>query len=231
MKLKVKVKQPSKPNATLYSTKDWGIYIANKCFDDGYRLNNLKLQYLLYFVYKFFKDKNIRIFYDDVKDTDWVCKQGFPKFFNAYYRLTGYGIMKVHCKLKEEIDLTNSVFRKDVDDIIKHYVAKDIYVLDTLFKQAEGIDEKQQVIDDRIRHTETGFNYDKEHDLLYVKLKNCPNYYVDQLEDRYFDLWRDSETDEVVGAHIWNASEWFRTVLKTVEANSMDKEEKNELDK
>lgn len=39
-------------------------------------------------------------------------------------------------------------------------------------------------------------NYDAEHDLLYVKLKECPNHYVDQFEDKYFDLWRDSETDE-----------------------------------
>lgn len=67
-------------------------------------------------------------------------------------------------------------------------------------------------------------NYDKEHDLLYVNLKNCPNHYVDQLEDKYFDLWRDSETDEVVGAHIWNASEWFRTILKTKETQNNTKE-------
>lgn len=64
-------------------------------------------------------------------------------------------------------------------------------------------------------------NYDKKHDLLYIKLKDCPNHYVDQLEDKYFDLWRDSETDEVVGAHIWNASEWFRAILRTTEEHTV----------
>ena len=67
-------------------------------------------------------------------------------------------------------------------------------------------------------------NYDKEHDLLYIKLKDCPNHYVDQLEDKYFDLWRDSETGEIVGAHIWNVSEWFRTILKTKETQNNTKE-------
>lgn len=80
--------------------------------------------------------------------------------------------------------------------------------------ETERIDEKQ------IINNQTHFNYDKEHDLLYIKLKDCPNHYVDQLEDKYFDLWRDSETDEIVGAHIWNASEWFRTILKTAEEHS-----------
>ncbi len=74
------------------------------------------------------------------------------------------------------------------------------------------------------QNREIEFNYDKEHDLLYVNLKNCPNHYVDQLEDKYFDLWRDSETDEVVGAHIWNVSEWFRTILKTKETQNNTKE-------
>ena len=35
-----------------------------------------------------------------------------------------------------------------------------------------------------------------------------------------FDLWRNSETDEIVGAHIWNASEWFKMILKTAEEHS-----------
>lgn len=64
-------------------------------------------------------------------------------------------------------------------------------------------------------------NYDAEHDLLYVKLKECPNHYVAQFEDKYCDLWRDSKTDEIVGAHIWNASKWFRTILKTVKEHSI----------
>lgn len=76
------------------------------------------------------------------------------------------------------------------------------------------------------------FNYDKEHDLLYIKLKDCPNHYVDQLEDKYFDLWRDSETGEIVGAHIWNVTEWFRTILRTAEEKYLVcGGEKNELDK
>ena len=56
--------------------------------------------------------------------------------------------------------------------------------------------------------------------MLYVNLKNCPNHYVEQLEDKYFDLWRDSKTDEIVGAHIWNASEWFKMIFKTAEEHS-----------
>ena len=82
----------------------------------------------------------------------------------------------------------------------------------------ERIDKKQ------IINNQPHFNYDKEHDLLYVSLRTCPNHYVDQLEDKYFDLWRDSETGEIVGAHIWNASEWFRTILKTKEIQNNTKE-------
>lgn len=217
MKLKVKVKQPSKPNTILYSTEDWGIYIANTCFDEGYQISNLKLQFLLYFIYKHFKDKNMRIFYDDVKGKDWVCNQGFPKFFNAYYMFCGFGGMSIPFKLKETVDLTCSAFCMEVMDIVKRYRAKDIYVLNTLFQEAEDIKEKEAIVRKRVKNNETEFNYDKEHDLLYVSLKNCPNHYVDQLEDKYFDLWRDAETDRIVGAHIWNASEWFRTILKTAE--------------
>ena len=84
----------------------------------------------------------------------------------------------------------------------------------TKMDETERIDKKQ------IINNQTHFNYDKEHDLLYVNLKNCPNHYVEQLEDSYFDLWRDSKTDEIVGAHIWNASEWFRMILKTAEEHS-----------
>ena len=67
-------------------------------------------------------------------------------------------------------------------------------------------------------------NYDKKLDLLYVSLKNCPNHYVDQLKDKYFSLWRDSETNENVGAYIGNASEWFRTILTTKETQNNTKE-------
>lgn len=224
MKLKVKVKQSSKPNTILYSTKDWGIYIANTCFDEGYQISNLKLQYLLYLVYKYFKDKNVRIFCDDIKGQDWTYKQGFPKFFNAYYYINSLGITKFFFKIEEKIDLTTCVFCKEVDNIVKPYAVKDVCVLDTLFKKAEGIKEKEEITEKRIKNNETNFNYDKEHDLFYVSLKNCPNHYVDQLEDKYFDLWRDSETDEVVGAHLWNASEWFRTILKTKETQNNTKE-------
>ena len=78
----------------------------------------------------------------------------------------------------------------------------------------------ERIVKKQIINNQTHFNYDKEHDLLYISLKNCPNHYVDQLEDKYFDLWRDSETDEIVGAHIWNASEWFKMILKTAEEHS-----------
>lgn len=168
----------------------------------------------------------MRIFYNDVKGQDWTDKQGFPKFLSAYYYINSLGITKFSSKIDEQIDLTNCIFCKEVDDIIKCYAVKDVCVLDTLFKKAESIKEIEEITKKRIKNNETNFNYDKEHDLFYVSLKNCPNHYVDLLEDKHFDLWRDSETDEVVGAHIWNAGEWFRTVLKTVEANSMDKEEK-----
>ena len=52
------------------------------------------------------------------------------------------------------------------------------------------------------------FNYEKKLDLLYVRLKNCPNHYVDQLKDKDFGLWQNSETDEKVGAYIGDASKW-----------------------
>lgn len=225
MILNLRAKQLSKPklNKNLYSTEHWAIYIANKCFDDGYQISNFKLQFLLYFIYKHFKDKGMRIFYDDVKDKDWVCNQGFPKFFSAYYRLAGCGGMSIPFKLTETIDLTSSAFCAEVNDIVKRYRAKDIYVLETLFKESENIKEKDEVVKKRVKTNETEFNYDKEHDLLYVSLKNCPSHYVEQLEDKYFDLWRDAETDEIVGAHIWNASEWFRTILSKAEKRGKDK--------
>lgn len=95
----------------------------------------------------------------------------------------------------------------------------------SLFGNIEELDEqKEKVIKKRIENREIEFNYDKEHDLLYVSLKNCPNHYVDQLEDKYFDLWRDNETDEIVGAHIWNISEWLRTILTTKETQNNTKE-------
>ena len=52
------------------------------------------------------------------------------------------------------------------------------------------------------------FNYEKKLDLLYVRLKNCPNHYVDQLKDKDFCLWQDSETDKKVGVYIGDASKW-----------------------
>lgn len=54
------------------------------------------------------------------------------------------------------------------------------------------------------------FNYEKKLDLLYVRLKNCPNHYVDQLKDKDkdFGLWQDSETDEKVGVYIGDVSKW-----------------------
>ena len=52
------------------------------------------------------------------------------------------------------------------------------------------------------------FNYEKKLDLLYVRLKNCPNHYVDQLRDKDFGLWQNSETDEKVGVYIGDASKW-----------------------
>ena len=59
---------------------------------------------------------------------------------------------------------------------------------------------------------------------LKVKVKHSPEVtpvvHGHFLEDKYFDLWRDSETDEIVGAHIWNASEWFKMILKTAEEHS-----------
>lgn len=145
MKLKVKVKQPSKPNTIRYSTKHWGIYIVNRCLDEGYQISNLKLQYLLYFVYKYFKDKNMQIFYNDVKGLDWTYEQGFLKFFSAYNYINGLGITKFSSKIDEELDLTNCVFRKEVDDIIKCYAEKDVFVLDMMFKKAEAIKEIEEI--------------------------------------------------------------------------------------
>ena len=52
------------------------------------------------------------------------------------------------------------------------------------------------------------FNYKKKLDLLYVRLKKCPKHYVDQLKDRYFDLWRDSETNENIGVYVGDSSKW-----------------------
>ena len=54
------------------------------------------------------------------------------------------------------------------------------------------------------------FNYEKKLDLLYVRLKSCPNHYVDQLKDKDKDfcLWQDSETDRKVGVYIGDASKW-----------------------
>lgn len=90
----------------------------------------------------------------------------------------------------------------------------------TKFKHAEKMNETERVGKKQIINNQTHFDYDKEHDLLYVSLKTYPNHYVDQLEGKYFDLWRNSETDEIVGAHIWNASKWFKMILKTAEEHS-----------
>lgn len=60
-----------------------------------------------------------------------------------------------------------------------------------LAKEIEEITEK------RIKNNAINFNYDKEHDLLYVSLKNCPNHYVDLLEDRHFDLPLETSGEEI----------------------------------
>ena len=52
------------------------------------------------------------------------------------------------------------------------------------------------------------FNYEKKLDLLYVRLKKCPKHYVDQLKDKGFGLWQNSETDEKVGVYTGDASKW-----------------------
>ena len=52
------------------------------------------------------------------------------------------------------------------------------------------------------------FNYEKKLDLLYVRLKNCPKHYVDQLKNKEFGLSQNSETDEEVGVYIGDASKW-----------------------
>lgn len=47
------------------------------------------------------------------------------------------------------------------------------------FELTEKINEIEQIDKKQIINNQTHFNYDKEHDLLYVSLKNCPNHYVE----------------------------------------------------
>lgn len=56
----------------------------------------------------------------------------------------------------------------------------------------------------------TNFDYDEKHDVLYIALKNCPSYYVDERVDNdYIDLHCSFKIEKIVGATIWRASEFF----------------------
>ena len=99
----------------MYKAIDVAKYIVNKCIDDGYPISNLQLQKILYFIQRYYLQKDDQLF-----DDDFEAWQFGPVIPAVYYKFCGYGAMPITSKLNNYND--SDILpkdRKNIDDFTK----------------------------------------------------------------------------------------------------------------
>ena len=74
----------------MYKAIDVAKYIVNKCIDDGYPISNLQLQKILYFIQRYYLQKDDQLF-----DDDFEAWQFGPVIPAVYYKFCGQGVISM----------------------------------------------------------------------------------------------------------------------------------------
>lgn len=109
-------------------SEDLAEYILYKCNQIDKSINNLKLQYMLFFVQMEFEKNKKNAFFDDI-----ICGQ-FPKISIVYYKYCCYGSLLI--KIFKDNHDYNSIDEKNlIDKVIDENIDSQIWELSEKYKK------------------------------------------------------------------------------------------------
>lgn len=116
--------------SNLYNSVDLAKYIVNKCTKEKHYINNIRLQYIMCFIFYYIKDK-----YNDIAFQDYIDHTGqFPQVQEVYYHFGGFGANNI-IAIYKDIENKIHIHKDDIDRIIEEKRDKEIWEISKEYRE------------------------------------------------------------------------------------------------